>query len=149
MLVFKTILVAIDSSKLADEVVAAIHQLQITSEVTIVLAQVMPAMDSDAEVDVTLPGSAVGKAAYPEVEHYLQSYRERLPKVTTHIEIVSGEPAEEIIRLANIYSSDLIVLGSRGLTGMSRILQGSVSSQVVEEAPCSVMVIKPASSDKK
>jgi nucleotide-binding universal stress UspA family protein len=53
-----------------------------------------------------------------------------------------GEPTEEIIRLANIYRADLIVLGSRGLTGVNRILKGSVSSQVVSDAPCTVMVVK-------
>jgi nucleotide-binding universal stress UspA family protein len=53
-----------------------------------------------------------------------------------------GNPAEEIIRLASIYEADLIVLGSRGLTGVNRILKGSVSSQVVSEAPCTVMVVK-------
>jgi nucleotide-binding universal stress UspA family protein len=34
------------------------------------------------------------------------------------------------------------VIGSRGLTGLQRILEGSVSSQVVADAPCSVLVIK-------
>jgi nucleotide-binding universal stress UspA family protein len=58
--------------------------------------------------------------------------------------MVTGDPSEEIIRLANIYQADLIVIGSRGLTGMNRILQGSVSSQVVENAHCSVLVVKLA-----
>ncbi len=57
--------------------------------------------------------------------------------------MVTGAPAEEIIRLANIYKTDLIIIGSRGLIGMKRIVQGSVSSQVVEEANCSVLVVKP------
>ncbi|MBC6435836.1 universal stress protein, partial [Nostoc sp. HG1] len=42
-----------------------------------------------------------------------------------------------------IYKTDLIIIGSRGLMGMKRIVQGSVSSQVVEEANCSVLVVKP------
>jgi nucleotide-binding universal stress UspA family protein len=62
--------------------------------------------------------------------------------VASEIELVTGDPAEEIIRLANIYKADLIVIGSRGLTGMNRIVQGSVSGQVVEEAHCSVFVVK-------
>ncbi|CCH66944.1 hypothetical protein RINTHH_7890 [Richelia intracellularis HH01] len=44
---------------------------------------------------------------------------------------------------ANIHQADLIVIGSRGLTDMKRIIQGSVSSQVVEDAHCSVLVVKP------
>ncbi|MGA9377200.1 MAG: universal stress protein, partial [Phormidium sp.] len=48
-----------------------------------------------------------------------------------------------IIRLANIHHADLIIIGSRGLTGLKRILERSVSSQVVEDAPCSVLLVKP------
>jgi len=35
------------------------------------------------------------------------------------------------------------LIGSRGLTGMQKILLGSVSSQIVTDAPCSVLVVKP------
>jgi nucleotide-binding universal stress UspA family protein len=80
---------------------------------------------------------------YLHIEKQLQSYQANLPGESI-IEIVTGDPAEEIIRLANIYQVDLIAIGSRGLTGVKRIIQGSVSSQVVENAPCSVMVVKPA-----
>ncbi|MFO5527272.1 MAG: universal stress protein, partial [Cuspidothrix sp.] len=52
-----------------------------------------------------------------------------------------------IICLANIYKAELILIGSRGLTGMKRIVQGSVSSQVMEEANCSVLVVKPKIGD--
>ncbi|HEY9650816.1 MAG TPA: universal stress protein, partial [Coleofasciculaceae cyanobacterium] len=72
----------------------------------------------------------------------LQSYQAQLP-CESEIEIVMGEPAAEIIRLAHIYQANLIVIGTRGLTGLKRILEGSVSSQVVTDAPCSVLVVKP------
>ena len=55
---------------------------------------------------------------------------------------MSGDPAEEILRLANIYEADLIAIGCRGLTGLKRILEGSVSAEVVAEAPCSVLVVR-------
>jgi nucleotide-binding universal stress UspA family protein len=57
-------------------------------------------------------------------------------------EVVQGEPEVEIIRLAHIYNVDLIILGSRGLTGVDRILAKSISSEVVENASCTVMVVK-------
>jgi nucleotide-binding universal stress UspA family protein len=75
------------------------------------------------------------------VEKLLQSYQEKLP-CQSDLEIVSGEPAEEILRLANIYKADLIAIGCRGLTGLKRILEGSVSAEVVAEAPCSVLVVR-------
>ena len=61
-------------------------------------------------------------------------------EVETHVR--EGQPAEVIIDVANQEQADLIVVGSRGLTGIKRYLLGSVSSKVSEHAPCSVMVVR-------
>ena len=63
-------------------------------------------------------------------------------EVETHAS--EGEPAEVIIDVANQEHADLIVVGSRGLTGIKRYLLGSVSSKVSEHAPCSVMIVRAA-----
>jgi nucleotide-binding universal stress UspA family protein len=55
-----------------------------------------------------------------------------------------GDPAEVIIQVANEQQADLIVVGSRGLTGIQRFLLGSVSSKVSHHAPCSVMIVRCA-----
>lgn len=93
------------------------------------------------ELPVDRPHPESTATSYLQVEKQLQSYQNRLA-VPSEIELVTGDPAEEIIRLANIHKANLIVIGSRGLTGLNRIVQGSVSSQVVEESPCSVLVVK-------
>lgn len=143
MLVLNTILVALDEPKLPDSVVEALYQLSLGKEVTLVLSHVMPSDEDAPDRDVTMPGHAPADITYQQIEENLQDVQPPLSVVKTMIEIVSGDPTEEIIRLANIHQADLIILGSRGLTGLKRILQGSVSSQVLEAAPCSVMVIKP------
>jgi nucleotide-binding universal stress UspA family protein len=76
---------------------------------------------------------------YKQAKKQLESYQKDIPH--SEIEIIGGEPVEEILRLANIYQTDLIILGTRGLKGVQRILQDSVSGQVVAEAPCSVLVV--------
>ena len=58
-----------------------------------------------------------------------------------------GKPAEEILRLAQSVGADLIVVGSKGLTGIERAVLGSVSERVVREAGCSVEVVRPKSYD--
>lgn len=141
---FKTVVVALDGSMLADEVVTSIGRLHLEANAKAVLMQVLPPKNHDTEVDVTLPSPSGGEA-YAQIERRLVHYQSQLQPLETQFEIVSGDPAEEIIRLANIHQADLIVLGSRGLTGVNRILQHSVSSQVVEDAPCSVMVVRPKS----
>ncbi|MDP8924355.1 MAG: universal stress protein [Chloroflexota bacterium] len=53
-----------------------------------------------------------------------------------------GPPAEAICQRAVDSSADLIVLGSRGLGTLERLVMGSVSSAVVRQAPCSVLVVR-------
>jgi nucleotide-binding universal stress UspA family protein len=54
----------------------------------------------------------------------------------------TGHPAEQIVLAARELSSDLIIVGSHGLSGIRRFLLGSVSDHVLEYAPCSVLVVK-------
>ncbi len=63
------------------------------------------------------------------------------PTITTHL--VVGDPADQILGLAEIHHADLIVLGSRGLNAMQRFLLGSVSTKVTTHASCAVLVVHP------
>jgi len=63
--------------------------------------------------------------------------------------IAVGYAAEEIIKAAYRFRADLIVMGSRGLTGVKRTLLGSVSSRVVRHAPCSVLVVRKTQKRRK
>lgn len=54
----------------------------------------------------------------------------------------SGDPAGEIIEVARDQDADLIVLGSRGRTGLARLLLGSVARNVVHGSDASVLVVR-------
>ena len=56
--------------------------------------------------------------------------------------LVIGKPDKEIVRLAGASNADLVVLGSRGLGAVGRVLLGSVSDFVVRHALCSVLVVR-------
>ena len=53
-----------------------------------------------------------------------------------------GKEAEEIVTLGEEIGAGLIVVGSRGLGGMRRVLMGSVSDSVVRHAHCPVLVVR-------
>lgn len=53
-----------------------------------------------------------------------------------------GNPAAEILDTAAKMKANLIVTGSHGRHGAQRFLLGSVSSKIVDHAPCSVLVVK-------
>jgi len=140
-MVLKTVLVAIDDSEFAEQVLQAVGKFQLEPTTKVILVHVVTSGTSDFEMMLDRPHSQGDEVPYRKVERLLQSYQEKLP-CESELEIVSGEPAEEIVRLANIYQADVIALGCRGLTGVKRILEGSVSSQVVADAHCSVFVVK-------
>ncbi|QIN80715.1 universal stress protein [Rubrobacter marinus] len=60
-----------------------------------------------------------------------------------------GEPDGEIVKLAEELGAALVVIGSRGLTGMSRVLLGGVSDSVVRHAHCPVLVVREPERDRK
>jgi nucleotide-binding universal stress UspA family protein len=65
-------------------------------------------------------------------------------KIPFRSEIIEGLVSAEatIVDYAESHEIDLIVVGTRGRTGISKVLLGSVASRVVEYAPCSVIVVK-------
>jgi nucleotide-binding universal stress UspA family protein len=56
--------------------------------------------------------------------------------------VSAGEPAHEIIEAAASLGCDLIVMGSRGLTGLQRIMLGSVARNVLLHTPTSVLIVR-------
>jgi nucleotide-binding universal stress UspA family protein len=54
-----------------------------------------------------------------------------------------GKPAEEILAVARDVGADLVIVGSKGLTGLERLVVGSVAERVVREARCTVEVARP------
>jgi nucleotide-binding universal stress UspA family protein len=56
--------------------------------------------------------------------------------------ICEGEPPDVIVDIAQGKKADLIALGTYGRKGLKRLLMGSVTSQVILNSPCDVLVVK-------
>jgi nucleotide-binding universal stress UspA family protein len=56
--------------------------------------------------------------------------------------IRGGRPREEIVRVAREIGADLIVLSTRGYSGLKHLLLGSTAERVVRNAPCPVLVAR-------
>ena len=59
-----------------------------------------------------------------------------------HAHLRIGRPDEQIVSLAEEIGAGLIVMGSRGLGGLRRLLMGSVSDSVVRHAYCPVLIVR-------
>jgi len=57
-------------------------------------------------------------------------------------QILHGDPANKICDFAASVSADIIIIGSKGLSGIQRLFLGSVSQSVIKNAPCSVFVVR-------
>ncbi|HID28438.1 MAG TPA: universal stress protein, partial [Desulfobacterales bacterium] len=53
-----------------------------------------------------------------------------------------GSAFQKITDLAKEEKADLIIMGSRGRTGLNRLLMGSVTEKVIGHSPCPVLVVK-------
>ena len=62
--------------------------------------------------------------------------------IKVHAHVYPGDPATEILRLAEDVGADLIVVGTHGRVGVKRLVMGSVAEQVTREARCPVLVMR-------
>ena len=74
------------------------------------------------------------------VERYAEPLRERGLEVEQCVR--EGYPATVIEEEAQRQEADLIVMGSRGLSGLKHLLLGSIAERVVQRAPCPVLTVK-------
>ena len=61
--------------------------------------------------------------------------------------IVEGEPAPEIAKAVRDYDIDLVTVVTHGRKGLSRALWGSTAEEIIAEAPCPVLTIRPPQHD--
>ena len=56
-----------------------------------------------------------------------------------------GFPVAEIVRYVQTHTTDLLILGTHGLTGLRHVLMGSVAEEIVRTAPCPVLTVRDQS----
>ncbi len=140
------ILLAVDGSAPSQE---AIDELALrpwpTASSMRVISVVQPYVPTATEfVPGALTTQEVRQQHLQHAEGIVLGAAERLEKPGLHIDTVvrEGDPRTEIVDEATEWRADLIVVGSHGHTGLTRLLLGSVAQAVVAHAPCSVEVVR-------
>jgi nucleotide-binding universal stress UspA family protein len=89
----------------------------------------------------TAAAAQAGGEAGPDFQTQLNDAVAELPAELRALAVYErGDPVEKLLESAEI-GIDLLVLGSRGFGPVMRLLVGSVSSRVIREAPCPVLVV--------
>ena len=136
----KRILVAYDGSAPAAKAFALALDFaaQYGAEVTVLAVARPPEFGSEVETEAVTENS---KKHYRQVLKPLSEVA-AAAKIAAHFEVVVGHPAERIVRHAETWQADLIVVGHRGQTFFERLLVGSVAKHVIDHAPCAVLVAR-------
>ncbi|MGH7426646.1 MAG: universal stress protein, partial [Candidatus Methylomirabilales bacterium] len=88
------------------------------------------------DFDDSFPAADVGKAILAGEERIHQG-----AGVPIRTVLRKGDPAEVLLDLADEERTDLIVVGSKGMSGGRRFLIGSVPNRVSQHAACSVLIV--------
>jgi nucleotide-binding universal stress UspA family protein len=92
---------------------------------------------SPGDLDLTEQTQAAVKV---EADRVLAALDGPHPESVT-VKAVHGFPVEELVNASK--DADIVVLGSRGVGGFSRMLMGSTAGQVVQHAYCPVLIVPP------
>ena len=146
MLPFKKILCPTDFSKFSQEAIREATELasRFGSELLllhVVTPVVIPAAGAEAVPDLLLNEQEMEEGAKAS----LKEWTGRLESQGLNVRSIlrRGGAADEIVLAAEEENVDLLVIATRGETGLTRILFGSVAEKVVRHAPCRVLTISP------
>jgi nucleotide-binding universal stress UspA family protein len=138
---YKKILIAVDSSEFSMEAAKKGLELSHQLDAKAALLYVIDASKTLGNVDAgIMPEDAVlvlKKEAEQTLEQLAAMYNgKELMKF-----MPEGEPNEDIIKTAETWEADLIVVGTHGTTGLKHLLMGSIAEHVVRHSKIPVMVV--------
>lgn len=135
-----------DFSPLAKAALPHAVGLATQTDAELVLLHVLPSLAAYAtpEVSGALSVSLQRKtrvAAQREL-HRLET-QVKAPNIRMHTVLTEGVPFDQILRAAKRLRCDLIVMATHGRTGFVHAIMGSVAENVLRQAPCPVLTVRP------
>jgi nucleotide-binding universal stress UspA family protein len=141
---FERILVGFDGSTHSRHAVQVASELagRFWSTLTIVVVRPTSEGGEVARLEALVPMGVDGRTLVT----LLEDFRARALALGARVVVpvtLHGEVLESLINYLSRNPQDLVVVGSRGLSRSRRLLLGSVSSGLVNAAPCPVLVVRP------
>lgn len=137
------VVIATEGSEASEEVFAQLRRIlpspAVLSEIFVVTVS-----EPGPMAGLDLLGALPDQAGMDQADLALDKARKALGPLAdkAYFRKLAGPPGAEIVRFAREIGCQLLVVGSRNRHGIDRMVMGSVSSHVVTNAPCSVLVIK-------
>ncbi len=149
---YRKILVAVDGSPAAEKGLREAIRVAEAGPGTLVILHVVNEFQIYYAMEGAGPGADVHERLRAESRRILEKARasaERRglkPKILMG-EIAGGSAAPAIVQEAKKQRADLIVLGTHGRRGMTRLVMGSDAEEVVRSAPVPVLLVRAGKSD--
>ena len=144
---YKKILVPLDGSELSESVLDHVITIATSCQVPeVVLLRVREPLDNSVRVTLDAEiAEELDQAYNDEAANYLKIIAKTLQKkdIPVKTEVLSGNPAEEIIKYSQLSGVDLIIMSTHGRSGFSRIVFGSVADKVIRQTEVPVL-LRPA-----
>jgi nucleotide-binding universal stress UspA family protein len=137
---FTRILVPIDFSAASHAALAYARRLAETFDASLHLLHVADATFLRAVVSDPRDRDTAGLNRLDDLFTDEDRHRFRVVTAVEHSDV----PADEIVGYARLRDIELIVMGTRGRTGLAHVLLGSVAEKVVRAAPCPVVTLRAA-----
>lgn len=139
------IVIAYDGSAQAGQVFDDLHRAGLPGQTEVLILTVAERRLGELAVDpatTSVLQTSSQAAAQIIANQPVQKLSAQFPSWRIHSEGASGSPVRRIVDRAREWNADLIVLGAIGHTALERILIGSVSYKVANEAHCSVRIAR-------
>ncbi|MFQ5832692.1 MAG: universal stress protein [Candidatus Thorarchaeota archaeon] len=139
----KSLLVAVDGSEFSDKAVRYACAMGPSLGAEVVLLHVVPMLVSATPYHDTVSDQPflalqkVGEDILAKAKSIAVSMNCEVTELISH-----GDPANKIVDIACEREVDLIIMGSRGVSGIKRLFVGSISDKVMNQAPCPVMIVR-------
>lgn len=145
----QTILAATDLSPASHAATTYALQLAQALGAHLTLLHVIPEEDLhlirsiSQHLQSVLPDTALTEVLYREAERQMTQVLAAAQTMDPAPEpcIVAGNPAVVLLQWATEHHADLVILGTHGRRGLAHFMMGSVVSQVLQQAPCGVLVV--------
>ena len=153
----RRVLIPLNISEISSEILPAVRYLFTVDDVELTLLGVTQRPKNYVATDAVV--SDIPHAAYAvactdeewrahrqkfevELKHLAQSLREEGYRVHTVVRL--GDPVEQIVTAVEKGTYDLLAMATRGRTGLTRLVLGSVAESVLRQVTIPMLLVRPA-----
>lgn len=152
----RRILIPLNISEISPEIIPVVRHLFPPAEVELILLGITQRPDSSITVDAYVGDIPHSTYLVPCTDEEWQAYRQhfavalkkladtlRVAGYRVHTLVRVGEPVAQILAAVEAGLYDLIAMATRGRTGLTRLLLGSVAESVLRQAPIPMLLMRP------